>query len=531
MKGFKRILVLMLVLVLTINAVACTKETGSNNPEPAPAPTQDGDKPAEEVKKDIVIAVNAEVISLDPHNTSDTLSNTARDMMYEGLMQFNKEMEIVPTLAEKYEVSDDGLEYTFYLRKDVKFHDGTEFTAEAVKLNYERVKDESKALRRKNDLKYVAETEVIDDYTVKLHLSEPFAPMLARVAGLMIISPKALENGDEAILKNPVGTGPYVFDKWSPGEGFVVKRNESYWREGPKVDTLTMKAVPENGARIAMLQTGEADFIYPLPTEQINAIKDSKDIEIIEGPSTIARFTFINMSKDIFKDKRVRQAMNHAIDKEAYAKIVKSGYAVPLTSIVPTTIQYHVEQPQYEFNVEKAKQLMAEAGYADGFKTHIWAPNDTENMRGMEFIAQQLAVIGIDVEVTPLEEGTLSDKIYSAQTPEESEVNMWYVSWSANEFDGATNRLFHSANIPPTAPNVSYYMNPKADELMDKGGVEVDPVKRGEIYKELQEIVWDDAPWLFLGSDILLAAQRSTTEGIEMMPGGGIRFIGASTTK
>jgi len=528
MKGFKKILVLVLILVLAFNAVACTKDTGKKDPDPG----QGGDKPSVGENKDLVIAVNAEVISLDPHNTSDTLSNTARDMMYEGLMQFTKEMEIVPTLAEKYEVSADGLEYTFYLRKDVKFHDGTEFNAEAVKVNYERVKDESKALRRKNDLKYVTEVEVVDEYTVKLHLSSPFAPMLARVAGLMIISPKALaDNGDEGVLKNPVGTGPYVFDKWSPGEGFVVKRNEDYWREGPKVETLTMKAVPENGARIAMLQTGEADFIYPLPTEQINAIKSDKDIEILEGPSTIARFTFINMSKDIFKDKRVRQAMNYAIDKDAYAKIVKSGYAVPLTSIVPGTIQYHVEQPQYEYNIEKAKQLMADAGYADGFKTHIWAPNDTENMRGMEFIAQQLAAIGIDVEVTPLEEGTLSDKIYSAKTPEESEVNMWYVSWSASEFDGATNKLFHSMNIPPTAPNVSYYMNPKADELIDKGGVEVDPVKRGEIYKELQEIVWDDAPWLFLGSDILLAAQRSTTEGIYMMPGGGIRFIEASTTK
>lgn len=530
MKGFRKILVLLLVLVLTIGAVACTKET--DKPEPTPAPEQGSEKPSTGEMKDLVIAVNAEVISLDPHNTSDTLSNTARDMMYEGLMQFNKEMEIVPTLAEKYEVSDDGLEYTFHLRKDVKFHDGTEFTAEAVKVNYERIKDESKALRRKNDLKYVTEIEVVDEYTVKLHLDVPFAPMLARVAGLMIISPKAIaDNGDEGILRNPVGTGPYVFDKWSPGDGFVVKRNESYWREGPKIGTLTMKAVPENGARIAMLQTGEADFIYPLPTEQINALKGAKDIEILEGPSTIARFTFINMSKDIFKDKRVRQAMNYAIDKDAYAKIVKSGYSVPLTSIVPSTIQYHVEQPQYEYNLEKAKKLMAEAGYENGFKTHIWAPNDTENMRGMEFISQQLAAIGIEAEVTPLEEGTLSDKIYSAQTPEESEVNMWYVSWSASEFDGATNRLFHSANIPPTAPNASYYMNPKADELIDKGGIEVDPVKRAEIYKELQEIVWDDAPWLFLGSDILLAAQRSTTEGIYMMPGGGIRFITASTTK
>lgn len=530
MKRFKKILVLMLVLVLALNAVACSKDSGKKAPETSGG--QNAETPSDDDNKNIMIAVNAEIISLDPHNTSDTLSNTARDMMYEGLMQYNKDMEIVPLLAEDYEISEDGLEYTFYLRKDVKFHDGTEFNAEAVKINYERIKDETKGLRRKNDLLYVDNIEVVDEYTVKLHLTAPFAPMLSRVSGLMIISPKALEEyGDEGILKNPVGTGPYVYEKWTPGDGFVVKRNENYWREGPKVETLTMKSVPENGARIAMLQTGEADFIYPLPTEQINAIKDDKDIEILEGPSTIARFAFINMTKDIYKDKRVRQAMNHAIDKEAYAKIVKSGYAVPLTSIVPTTIQYHVEQPEYEYDVEKAKQLLADAGYPDGFKTHVWAPNDTENMRGMEFIAQQLSEIGIDVEVVPLEEGTLSDKIYSAQTPEESEVHMWYVSWSANEFDGATNKLFHSMNIPPTAPNVSYYMNPKADELIEKGGIEVDPEKRGEIYKELQEIVWDDAPWLFLGSDILLAAQRKTTEGIYMMPSGAIRFTEASTTK
>ena len=353
-----------------------------------------------------------------------------------------------------------------------------------------------------------------------------------RVASISIISPAALEeHGDQGIITNPVGTGPYVFGTWEPGEGLVVIKNENYWREGPGIEKLTMKAVPENGARIAMLQTGEADFIYPLPTEQVNAVKDDANIEIIEGPSTIARFTFINMTKEVFQDKRVRQAMNYAIDKQAYAQIVKSGYAVPLTSIVPTTIEYHVAQPSYDYDLDKAKELMAEAGYADGFSAHIWAPNDTENIRGMEFIAQQLAEIGIDLEVTPLEEGTLSDNIYSAQTPEESTVNMWYVSWSASDFDGATNRLFHSANIPPVSPNVSYYMNPVADELIDRGGVETDSAKRAEIYAELQEIVWDDAPWLFLGSDILLSARRTTTEGVYVMPGGGVRFREASTTK
>lgn len=529
MKSFKKILVFMLVLALAISVVACGNDSGDKDVDTNGS--QGTNTPSVEGKKDLVIAVNAEIISLDPHDTSDTLSNTARDIVYEGLMVYNPEMEIVSELAERYEVTEDGLEYTFYLREGVKFHDGTDFDAESVKLNYERIKDEGNALRRRNDLAYVDTIEVVDEHTVKLHLSEPFAPMLSRVAGLKIMSPKLLEAGKDEILKNPVGTGAYVFEKWTPGEGYVAKKNEDYWREGPAVETLTMKAVPENGARIAMLQTGEADFIYPLPTEQINAIKDDGNIEILEGPSTIARFTFINMTKDHFKDKRVRQAMNYAIDKEAYAQIVKSGYAVPLTSIVPSTIEYHVEQPQYEYNIEKAKELMAEAGYSDGFTTHIWAPNDTENQRGMEFISQQLSEIGIDVEVTPLEEGTLSDRIYSAQTPEESEVHMWYVSWSASEFDGATNRLFHSDNIPPTAPNVSYYMNPEADKLMDDGGVEVDPVKRAALYKDLQEIVWDDAPWLFLGSDILLAAQRDTTDGIYMMPGGGIRFGEASTTK
>ncbi|SCY78838.1 ABC transporter substrate-binding protein [Alkaliphilus peptidifermentans] len=526
MRKWIALILVMTVLVLT----GCSNEDQialdqSNEPVANSQSSEGNDK-------SMVIAVNAEIISLDPHNISDTLSRSATNTMYESLLEHNNSMELEECLAERYEISEDGLEYTFYIRQGIEFHDGTALNAEAVKYNFDRVTDEEKNLRRRRNFLQVESTEVIDEYVLKIYLKAPFAPMLDRVASLSIISPKALEEyGDRGIITNPVGTGPYVYKEWVTGDRLVVIKNQNYWRSGPQIETLTIKPILENGARIAMLQTGEADFIYPMPTEQVNIVANDANIEVIEGMSTIARFTFINTSKDFYSDVRVRQAMNYAIDKEAYTNVVRSGYSTPLSSHVPASIKYHVPQPLYEYNLEKAKQLMAEAGYPDGFKTHIWAPNDTENMRGMEFVSQQLAQIGIEAEVIPMEEGTLSNSIYSAQTPEESTVHMWYVSWSAFDFDGATNSLFHSRNIPPTAPNVSYYRNPVADELIDLGSTEVNSIKRAGIYSELQEIIWEDAPWLFLGSDVLLSAKRTTTEGISVGPGGAINSREASTSK
>lgn len=526
----KKLIALFMVIILSFTFVAC-----SNDTEEAETKAQDGTAektPVENEDVNMTIAVNAEIISLDPHDISDTLSDSATSTMYESLYDYKLDMSLEPVLATGYDVSEDGLEYTFYIREGVNFHDGTPLNAEAVKYNFDRIADKEKNLKRRRNFLHVVNTEVVDEYTLLVKLDAPFAPMINRIASVSIISPAALEkHGDKGIITNPVGTGPYVFEEWTPGDEMVVRTNENYWKEGPKIDTLTFKPVTENGARIAMLQTGEADFIYPMPTEQVKSVEGDENIEVIEGPSTIARFTFLNMSKDIFSDVRVRQAINYAIDKEAYAKVVKGGYAVPLTSHVPSTINYHVAQPEYDYNIEKAKKLMSEAGYPDGFKTHIWAPNDTENMKGMQFIRQQLAKIGIDVEVVPMEEGTLSDSIYKAQTPEESKVNMWYVSWSAFDFDGATAKLFHSANIPPTAPNVSYYMSPEADKLIEAGAIEVDPEKRAEIYADLQEVIWNDAPWIFMGSDVLLAAKRTTTEGVFVDPSGGIIATEASTSK
>lgn len=482
--------------------------------------------------KELVIAVNANFISLDPHNLSDTLSGTASATMYEGLLKYENDMTLKPLLAESYNISKDGLTYTFKIRKGIKFSDGTVLDAEAVKYNFDRVMDKKKNLRRRRNFLAVEKVEAIGTDTVKLILKTPYSPMLNRVASLKIISPAALKKyGDQGIITHPVGTGPYVYDRWVQGDKLVIRKNNSYWGEKPKVDKVTFKPVIENGSRIAMLQTGEADFIYPMPTEQVRRIKGNKDIEIMTGFSTISRYVTLNTTKDVFKNKKVRQAINYAVNKKAYAQVVKSGYLVPLTSPVPEALEYHVDQPPYAFNLQKAKQLMKEAGYPNGFTTSIWGSNNTEDMKGMQFINQQLAQIGIKVEVMPMEEGTLANSIYSAQTPEEAKINMWYVNWSSFDIDGATKNLFHSHFTPPVSANTAYYMNPEVDKMIDDGAVETNSKKRAEIYADMQSAIWDDAPWIFLGSDQLVSAKRKTTKNVYVMPDGSINLERADTNK
>ncbi|MGL6115893.1 glutathione ABC transporter substrate-binding protein [Cetobacterium sp. SF1] len=482
--------------------------------------------------KDITVAVNANFISLDPHNLSDTLSGTAVSTMYEGLLSYNKDMTLKPVLAESYDISKDGLTYTFKLKKGIKFQDGTPLNAEAVKFNFDRVMDEKNNLRRRRNFVAVDKVEAVGENEVKIILKEPFAPMLNRIASLKIISPSALKKyGAQGIITNPVGTGPYSYVEWVQGDKLIVQRNDNYWGEKPSVDKVIFKPVMENGARIAMLQTGEADFIYPMPTEQVKRVQGNKDIEVVKGFSTITRYVTLNTNKDIFSNKKVRQAINYAINKKAYGGVVRSGYLVPLTSPVSSALEYHVDLKPYDYNIKKAKELMKEAGYENGFKATIWGSNNTEDMKGMQFIHQQLGQIGIDVEVMPMEEGTLSNSIYSVQKPEDATINMWYVNWSSFDIDGAMKNLFHSKFAPPVSANTAYYNNPKVDKLLEEGAKEVDTEKRAQMYKELQEIVWDDAPWIFLGSDELLSAKRTTTKNVYVMPDGSINFTQADTTK
>ncbi|MBY6053491.1 glutathione ABC transporter substrate-binding protein [Cytobacillus firmus] len=520
--GWKKLCVLLISLMLM---AGCSSEESGGTSE-----KENSGKSASGKDQELVIAVNENFISMDPHNTGDTNSNSVQTAMLEGLLGSDEEGQIIPQLAEEYSVSDDALEYTFKLRQGVTFHDGEPFNAEAVKTSFERImKDESLRLNSRG-FNLITSIDVMDEFQIKVTLKEPYAGMLTRFVSSKILSPKLINDSSSDIGKTPVGTGPFKFVEWVQGDHLTVERFDDYWNKADRVKKITYKPVPENGSRVAMLKTGEAHVIYPAPVQNLKELESNSDVEIHKIPSTIARYVSINTMKEPYDDVRIRQAINYAVNKEAFISVVNSGYGLPLDSIIPNKTQFYAKQETYDHNIEKAKELMKEAGFEDGFNAEIWGNTNSDTLKGMQFIQQQLKEIGITVEIKSMEEGTLSDEIYGAQTPEEAKVQMWYVSWSAYPSDttNATKPLFSSSSFPPDGANTAYYKNDDVDKWITEVNQTADPDKQAEIYNNIQSTIYKDAPWIFLGVDEILAGSRSNVEGVFISPTGGINVTDAN---
>jgi glutathione transport system substrate-binding protein len=523
MKKIQRLLSLIALMAVLVLA-GCSGGSGDSKGD------SDGGDNVKATKegKDVVIAVASTLTSMDPHDTNDTLSNSVQKTIFEGLVGFDKDMNVIPVLAEDYSANEEATEFTFILHENVKFHDGTDFNAEAVKVNFDRLADSANGLKRNSLFSVIDKVEVVNEYEVKFILSEPFGAMINTFAhpSAMIHSPKSLEEHGKEVAKNPVGTGPYKFVEWKPGEGLEVAKNEDYRIEGqPKVDSLTFKPVTENGSRIAMLQTGEADFIYPVPTEQADSIDGKNGIEIDSKPSIVVRYMTVNTMKAPYDDLKVRQALNYAIDKEAFIKVVTNGHASVMDSVIAKDVQFYSEQEPYAFDVEKAKGLLAEAGYADGFKAKLWGSNNSSAMKAMEFLQQQLAKVNIEVEVVPMEAGTLSDKIWSVQNADDAEIEMYYGGWSPSTGDadwGIRPLLGGADSFPPKSYNVSYYDNPEVNEMIKAALETADENKRAEAYKEAQSLLWEDAAWVNLAAENTISGQKNYLKGIYLLPDGSL---------
>lgn len=555
MKNYKKVMALLLAVTMILSLAGCSSNSTSTQGSTDVKNTDEGTKTTEEATQetgevvtgstqgvsadnDLVIAVENSISSLDPHNLSDTMSISASRAIYENLVMFDADMKIVGQLAENYEISEDSLTYTFHLRKGVKFHDGTDFNAAAVKANFDRIMNKDNNLRTRSrfvvtegevETSRIDSIETPDDYTVVFKLAAPYSPFINKLTLVGIISPAAIEKyGNEGLITNPVGTGPYVFKEWVEGDHMTATTNPNYWGTKPSVDSITIKEVPEAGSRTAMLQTGEADFIYPMPSDQISAAETTGDITVNATTSTIMRYVTLNTNLKELSDVRVRQAMNYAIDRNAYVQLMYAGYGAPATSVMAPSISYYSEQPAYNYDLDKAKSLLAEAGYPDGFKLTLWGDNTTQEVKGMTFVKQQLEQIGIEVEVVPMEPATISDKIYVPL--EDAEINMWYVNWSPSscDADGAMRALFYSSMCPPTSANTAYYNNPEVDDLLDQGIASADPQVLTTVYSKAQTILWNDAPWLFLGNDKNIFANKTYLTGVSVAPDGAINFANAA---
>lgn len=528
---------IILAALLAVSLTACsggktetpaTTAAGETSAATEAASTAGGDNTAVSPDNDFVIALQTDATHLDPHVSGNGVSNTITNSMYETLVWFDENLELKPLLAKSWTVSDDGLDYTFVLNEGIKFHDGEPFNAESIIANYERAKSDS-SLRLASQTAMWDSVTVDSEYQVTIHLKEPNNTFLNKLAQVRIVSPKAIkELGKDGLAKQSAGTGPFILSERVDGGYTKMVRNENYWQDGPKVDTLTWRVVPEDGARVAMLQTGEADIISPLPAIQVNKLKDDASLDVLNLGGLIYRYATLNKNYTLadgrkpLDDVRVRQAMNYAFDSEAYTQVVFQGYASVPTSLFASSVPYYAEQTPYTADVEKAKSLMSEAGYSNGFPINIWVDNTTIEMQGAEFLKQQLAQINIDVNVVPMESTTIADMTSAPE--DKTEVQMWYVNWSSGDYsaDGSMRNILHGDKYPPSGYNTAFYNNAEFNKCLDDALKTTDTDEITKLYAQAQSIAWEECPWIFLGVDNSLIGQKKYVKGIKYRPGGTI---------
>jgi len=480
--------------------------------------------------KDVVFAVASTFTTTDPYDANDTLSQAMAKSFYEGLYGFDKDMKMIPVLAESYDVSKDGLVYTIKLKKGIKFHDGTDFKADAVKANFDRVTNPENKLKRYGLYSNIAKTEVVDDYTARITLKTAFSAFinnLAHPSGVMI-SPAAIAKYGKDIASNPVGTGPFKFVEWNRTDFLKVTKFDGYWHKGyPKVDTITWKPVIDSNSRAAVMQTGEAHFTYPVPYELAEVLKAKPGLELVAAPSIIVRYLSMNTQQKPFDNAKVRQAINYAINKDAVAKVAFGGYATPADAVVPAGVEFSIKTGLWPYDVAKAKQLMAEAGYPNGFETELWsAYNHTIAQKVTQVLQQQLAQIGVKVKITLLEAGQRVEKVESWPDPATAPVRLYYVGWSAStgEADWALRPLLGSESFPPRLFNTAYYKSDKVDNDIKGALLTTDHAAKAKFYRDAQETIFQDAPWAPLVIEKLLSAKNKKLSGVYTMPDGSFNF-------
>jgi glutathione transport system substrate-binding protein len=471
---------------------------------------------------DLVVVVSDNLNGLDPHDLNDNISQAASRLTHEGLFKLDRDMKLVPALAESFEANDAATEFIFHLRKGVVFPDGTPVDASVVKFSLDRGGNPANNLKRQSIYVMIDHTDVVDDNTVRMVLKYPFGAFVNDIAhpGALIVSPKSVQEFGKEVTRHPSGTGPYQFVSWT-ADTLKMKKNEHYWKNGlPKLDTITYRGVPENGARLAMLQTGEAQFIFPVPPEMVKALDSSPTIKLFNEPSIFTRYVALNNMRKPFNDPRVRLALNYAVDKQAFAKVVFSGYSDPMDSPMPQLLSFYQKQGSYPYDPAKAKALLAEAGYPNGFESTITGGVATLAQRGMQFVQQQLGAVGVTLKVEPLEAGVLTAKMFNVQKPEDATIVMLYGGWSSStgDADWGMRPMLYTKSFPPVLSNLAWYSSPATDTAIEDGLATVDPAKRAAAYGKAQTQVWQDAPWIFLGVDHNLAAYAKTLHGAYMRP-------------
>ena len=471
----------------------------------------------------LTFALINDVTTLDPFNTYDNVALSIERAVYDGLVGFTPDMKVRPELATSWEASADAKTFTFHLRPNVKFHDGTPLNAAAVKLNFDRVRNPANKLIRQTFFDPISSIDAVNDTTVRFNLKAPFGAWLYTLAHpcSRIISPAAIGKGGDFVARNMVGSGPFRFASWTPGQQVVLERNPEFWQSGqPEVDRLIIKPVPEDDSRVAMLLSGDAHFIYPVPNVQADAVSRASGVTLQKQWSNVQQDAQMHCQHEPFRNPLVRQALNYAIDKQALVRVILGGLGRVMDSPVASVITGYsvVQAGGWPYDVAKAKTLLAQAGFPKGFETTMWLSNSTELMRLSEMLQQMLAKVGVTVHLQAMELGTLMAIRFKPIDQNQTQMNLNGWSSATGDADWALRPIFDSHAWPPTFNNIAFYKNPQVDALLAAGLATADQAKRNKIYAEASQIIWNDAPHLFLYTPQTLAGLRTGVTGVWALP-------------
>jgi ABC-type dipeptide transport system, periplasmic component len=468
-----------------------------------------------------VYAIVADARVLDPQMSTDaSSSNAVARRVYETLIVLDKDNNIVPALATEWKQVDP-LTWEFTLRTDVKFHDGTDFDANAVKASLDRLLDPEAKRNRRSILRPIKEVNVLSADKIQIVTEAPFAPLLLHLthACASIMSPKAIEEdaaGTSELATNPVGTGPFKFESWTKGDNITYSRFDEYWGEKAKVAKLVVKIVPEDSTRIAMVKTGEAQAADQVPLTDIERINKDDAMKLVRTSMYRTEFIAFNTEKAPFNDPKVRLAIAEAIDFKALISGVYQNVGTQEVSFMgPAVFGHNPNLVPYSFDVENAKKLLAEAGYPEGFKATLYVPDRKIRITLAEVIQAQLRPLGIDIQIITLEQGT-----YFNET-EAGKHDICIDGWSnqTGDADFSLTPTLTPGGIA-SGQNIARYDNPQVTALLDQARVEIDPEKRKVLYYEAQEIIRNDAPILVTQATEQIDVVGKNVNGFWVTPGG-----------
>jgi len=479
--------------------------TADNNGEEDTTLTQDS----------LVVIVPSMPISLDPHVSNDMASALVNIQMRETLLTRNWETaEIEPGLAVAWDMPD-AQTVNMQLRQGVYFHDGSPFTAHDVKFTLERA-IASPGVRAIVEM--IDEVVIHDDHDITILLNRPFAAILAQLThtATQIVSENAVLSAGDNYHESPVGTGAFKFDNIVLGDRIEFVRFNNYWGEPAAVNELTFRVMPEAANRLIEVETGGADLAIGINPNDIARIESSPNLELHRRMNVATQFIGFNTQVAPFDDPRVRQAINYAIDTDGLVDSVFMGSGQAVHGFLPDTIWAFVDLEPYTQNIERAQELMAEAGLADGFSTTIWYNSDSQQRGDIAVIVQnQLRDINIDVTVEAIEWGTYLSRLAAG------EHDMFVLQWAntTGEPDNALFNVFHSSNHGAPG-NRQFYTNLYLDRLIEESRSELDHERRRELFAEIQQIIRDDAPLVFLhhGEDLVVSSPN--VRGFEVLPTG-----------